>query len=33
MDKITAWDKVQIARDKDRPTALDYIENIGNCES
>ena len=28
MDKITAWDKVQIARDKDRPTALDYIENI-----
>ena len=23
-----AWEKVEIARDKDRPTALDYIENI-----
>ena len=23
-----AWKKVEIARDKDRPTALDYIENI-----
>ena len=27
MDNI-AWKKVQIAREKDRPTALDYIENI-----
>ncbi|MGN1012501.1 MAG: acetyl-CoA carboxylase carboxyltransferase subunit alpha [Clostridia bacterium] len=27
MDNM-AWKKVQIAREKDRPTALDYIENI-----
>ena len=26
--KITAWDRVKIAREADRPTALDYIENI-----
>ncbi len=25
---ITAWDKVNIARDSNRPTALDYINNI-----
>ncbi len=24
----SAWQKVEIARDKDRPTSLDYIENI-----
>lgn len=28
MGKISAWDKVEIARQKDRPTSLDYIENI-----
>ena len=28
MSKITAWEKVKIAREPDRPTALDYIENI-----
>lgn len=28
MAKITAWDRVKIAREPDRPTALDYIENI-----
>ena len=27
-NKITAWDRVKIAREADRPTALDYIENI-----
>ena len=27
-NKITAWDRVMIAREADRPTALDYIENI-----
>ena len=26
--KITAWDRVVMARDANRPTALDYIENI-----
>ena len=26
--KLTAWDKVNIARDANRPTALDYINNI-----
>lgn len=25
---VTAWDRVKIAREADRPTALDYIENI-----
>ena len=28
MASITAWDRVKIAREADRPTALDYIENI-----
>ena len=28
MSKVTAWEKVKIAREPDRPTALDYIENI-----
>lgn len=28
MSKISAWDRVKIAREPDRPTALDYIENI-----
>ena len=28
MSKVTAWEKVKIARETDRPTALDYIENI-----
>ena len=28
MAKITAWERVKIAREPDRPTALDYIENI-----
>lgn len=28
MSKTTAWEKVKIARESDRPTALDYIENI-----
>ena len=27
-NKITAWDRVTMARDLNRPTALDYIENI-----
>ena len=27
-EKITAWDRVTIARGQDRPTALDYIESI-----
>lgn len=27
-EKLTAWDRVAIARDANRPTALDYIENI-----
>ena len=26
--KVTAWERVKIAREADRPTALDYIENI-----
>ena len=26
--KLTAWERVKIAREPDRPTALDYIENI-----
>ena len=26
--KITAWDRITIARNPNRPTALDYIENI-----
>ena len=25
---LTAWERVKIAREPDRPTALDYIENI-----
>lgn len=28
MSKITAWDRVLLARKTDRPKALDYIENI-----
>lgn len=28
MNKISAWDKVEIARNPKRKTALDYIENI-----
>lgn len=28
MSKITAWDRVLLARKADRPKALDYIENI-----
>ena len=28
MPKVTAWERVKIARETDRPTALDYIENI-----
>lgn len=28
MAKLTAWDRVKIAREPDRPTAIDYIENI-----
>ena len=28
MAKVTAWDRLKIAREPDRPTALDYIENI-----
>ena len=28
MAKLTAWERVKIAREPDRPTALDYIENI-----
>lgn len=28
MAKVTAWDRVKIARESDRPTALDYIKNI-----
>ena len=28
MVKITAWDRVKIARETDRPTALDYINRI-----
>ena len=28
MAKVTAWERVKIAREPDRPTALDYIENI-----
>lgn len=27
-EKLAAWDRVTIARGQDRPTALDYIENI-----
>ena len=27
-NKLTAWDKVQLARNSERPTALDYIERI-----
>lgn len=27
-ETLTAWDKVNIARDSNRPTALDYIDNI-----
>ena len=30
MANITAWERVKIARAPDRPTALDYIENIFN---
>ena len=26
--KVTAWERVMIAREADRPTALDYIEDI-----
>ncbi len=26
--KMTAWDRVEIVRAQDRPTALDYIDNI-----
>ena len=28
MAKLTAWDRVKTAREPDRPTAIDYIENI-----
>ena len=28
LSKVTAWERVKIAREPDRPTALDYIENI-----
>ena len=28
MGKVTAWERVKIAREPDRPTALDYIEYI-----
>ena len=28
MSKVTAWERVKIARGPDRPTALDYIDNI-----
>ena len=28
MSKISAWQRVKIAREPDRPTALDYINNI-----
>ena len=28
MSKITAWDKVTLARELGRPKALDYINNI-----
>lgn len=28
--KLTPWEKIEIARDKDRPTALKYMENIFN---
>lgn len=28
MDKFEAWEKIEIAREKDRPTSLDYITNI-----
>ena len=28
MSKITAWDKVQLARELDRPKALDYINSL-----
>ena len=28
MAKLTAWDREKIAREPDRPTAIDYIENI-----
>ena len=28
MSKVTAWERVKIAREPDRPTALDYIEDI-----
>lgn len=28
MANLTAWERVKIAREPDRPTALDYIENI-----
>ena len=28
MAKLTAWDRVKIAREPERPTALDYIENV-----
>ena len=28
MAKITSWEKVQLARDLERPKALDYINNI-----
>lgn len=27
-NKLTAWDRVLLAREADRPKALDYIENI-----
>ena len=27
-NRLTAWDRVKIAREPDRPTALDYIDNI-----
>lgn len=28
MSKVTAWERVKIAREPDRPTALDYIEDV-----
>ena len=28
VQKLTAWDRVNLARKTDRPTALDYIDNI-----
>ena len=28
MDKLTAWERVEIARNPNRKTSIDYIENI-----